>query len=141
MRKGFGKYIPIFGGIPNSLKCFPDSKAQKSRLLTQNFPHSGKRIPLGADHLTLDGGVGDFWSARIFFPSNLVGRIFVSLLNALQDIFSLLISLQDFFSSKKGHVFTYTKCIYTYIVVIAVIVLIWSCKALKCCKLYKIIIV
>ena len=55
--------------------------------------------------------------------------------------FSLLISLQDFFSSKKGHVFTYTKCIYIYIVVIAVIVLIWSCKALKCCKLYKIIIV
>ena len=54
--------------------------------------------------------------------------------------FSLLISLQDFFSSKKGHVFTYTKCIYIYIVVIAVIVLIWSCKALKCCKLYKIII-
>ena len=40
-----------------------------------------------------------------------------------------------FFSSKKGHVFTYTKCIYIYIVVIAVIVLIWSCKMLKCCKL------
>ena len=78
---------------------------------------------------------------NFFFSSNLVGRIFFSLLNALQNIFSLLISLQDFFSSKKGHVFTYTKCIYIYIVVIAVIVLIWSCKALKCCKLYKIIIV
>ena len=54
--------------------------------------------------------------------------------------FSVLISLQDFFSSKKGQVFTYPKCIYIYIVVIAVIVLIWSCKALKCCMLYKIII-
>ena len=31
--------------------------------------------------------MGDFWSARIFFSSNLVGRIFFSLLNALQDIF------------------------------------------------------
>ena len=61
------------------------------------------------------------YSAGYFFPSSLLCRIF--------------------FSSKKGHVFTYTKCIYTYIVVIAVIVLIWSCKALKCCKLYKIIIV
>ena len=33
---------------------------------------------LGADHLTLEGegGVGDFWSSRIFFSSKLVGRIF-----------------------------------------------------------------
>ena len=45
---------------------------------------------------------------------------FFSLLNALQDIFfSLLISLQDFFSSKKCRV-------YIYIVVIAVIVLIYG---------------
>ena len=79
--------------------------------------------------------MGDFWSASSFFLATLVGRIFFSLLNALQDIFfSLLISLQDFFSSKKC-------CVYIYIVVIAVIVLIWSCKALKCCKLYKIILV
>ena len=42
---GFGKYIPIVGGIPDSLSCFPDSKAQKYRLLKQNFPDSGKRIP------------------------------------------------------------------------------------------------
>ena len=42
-------------------------------------------------------GVGDFWSSRIF-PSNLVGRIF----------FSLLISLQDFFFLKKG------SCVYIY---------------------------
>ena len=90
------------------------------------------------------GGVGDFWSPRIFFfPSNLVGRIFFfPLLNALQDIFfTPRFSAGFFFSSKKGHVFTYTKCIYIYIVAIAVIGLIWSCKALKCCKLYKIIIV
>ena len=24
---------------------------------------------IGADHLTLEGGVGDFWSSRIFFPA------------------------------------------------------------------------
>ena len=33
-------------------------------------------LSLGADHLTLEGGGGDFWSSRIFFSSNLVGRIF-----------------------------------------------------------------
>ena len=71
------------------------------------------------------------WWAGYFFPSKCsTGYFFPS---------SFLCRI--FFSSKKGHVFTYTKCIYTYIVVIAVIVLIWSCKALKCCKLYKIIIV
>ena len=43
-----------------------------------------------------------------FFSSNLVGRIFFSLLNALQDIFfSLLISLQDFFFSKRSRVYIY----------------------------------
>ena len=77
------------------------------------------------------GGKGDFWSSRIFFSSNLVGRIFFSLLNALQDIFFPPHFSSGFFSSKKGHVFTYPKCI--YIVVIAVII--------KCCRLYKIIIV
>ena len=45
--------------------------------------------------------MGDFWSASFFFSSNLVGRIFFSLLCALQDIFSLLVSLQDFFFLKK----------------------------------------
>ena len=36
-----------------------------------------KFVLLGADHFTLGGeGVGDFWSSIIFFPSNLVGRIF-----------------------------------------------------------------
>ena len=57
------------------------------------------------------------------------GQDIVSLLNALQDIFPLLISLQDFLPEKRVMLFTYTKCIYIYIVVIAVIVLIWSCKA------------
>ena len=48
----------------------------------------------GADHLTFEGrgggggGGGDFWSARIFF--------------FLQTFFTLLISLQEFFSLKKG---------------------------------------
>ena len=55
--------------------------------------------------------------------------------------FHLLISLQDVFSLKKSVVFTITECTYIYIVVIAVIVLIWSCKALNCCKLFKIILV
>ena len=35
---------------------------------------------LGTDHLTLEGGGGgDFWSSRVYFSSNLVGRIFFSL--------------------------------------------------------------
>ena len=49
---------------------------------------------LGADHLALEGGGGGGWRGGVFlvskfffFPSNLVGRIFLSLLNALQDIF------------------------------------------------------
>ena len=45
------------------------------------------------------------------------------------------VSLQDFFFLKKSAVFTFTECSYIYIVVIGVIVLLWSCKALKCCKL------
>ena len=60
---------------------------------------------------------------EFFFSSNLVGRILLCLLNALQDTFFRPHFSAGFFSSKKGHVFTYTKCIYTYIVVIAVIVL------------------
>ena len=63
---------------------------------------------------------------------------------AMRIFFSLLISLQDFFPSKLCRVdinFTECICIYMYLVVIAVIVLIWSCKALKCGKLYKIILV
>ena len=39
--------------------------------------------------------------SKIFFSSNLVGRIFFPLLNALQNIFSLPISLQDFFPQKR----------------------------------------
>ena len=102
--------------------------------------------PLGADHLTLEGGggVGDFWSARIFnfsFQQSGGQDIFFPSKCSAGYFFPTSFLCRIFFSSKKGHVFTYTKCIYTYIVVIAVIVLIWSCKALKCCKLYKIIIV
>ena len=48
-----------------------------------------------------------------------MGRIFFSLLNALQDIFPLLISLHDFFFLKKGSCI-YIYKIYIYIVVIAI---------------------
>ena len=60
---------------------------------------------------------------QAFFSSNLVGRIFFSLLNALQNIFfSSSFLCRIFFSSKKCHVFTFTECIYIYIVIIVVIV-------------------
>ena len=81
------------------------------------------------------GEVGDFWSSKIFSSSNLIGRIFFSLPNALQDIFPLLISLQVFFP-QKSVVFTFTECSYIYIVVIAVIVLIWSCRKRMTFSLY-----
>ena len=66
-----------------------------------------------------------------FFSSNLLGRIFFSLLNALQDFFFLSSFLCRIFFPQKSVVFTFTECIYIYIVVIAVIGLIWSCKALN----------
>ena len=95
----------------------------KSLLNASHFP-----IVVRGRPFKFEGGLGgSFLVSKNFFFSNPVSRIFFSLLhvNALQDIFfSLLISLQDFFSSKKGHVFTYTKCICIYVVVIAVIVLI-----------------
>jgi len=59
-----------------------------------------------------------------------VGGIFFSLLNALQDIlFSPHFSAGFFFL--ESVVFTFTESVYIYIVVIAEIVLIWSCKAFK----------
>ena len=62
---------------------------------------------------------------QVFFSSNLGGQdIFFPPKCYAGNFFSLLISLQEFFLLKE--------CIYIYIVVIAVIVLIWSCKALKC---------
>ena len=33
-----GFWIPIVSGIPDSLSCIPDSKAQESGLHKQNFP-------------------------------------------------------------------------------------------------------
>ena len=70
--------------------------------------------------------MGDFWSARFFFSSNLVGRKFFSLSNGLQDkifFFSPHFSA-GFFFPQTSVVFTFTECGYIYIVVIAVIVLI-----------------
>ena len=79
----------------------------------------------------------DFWSASFFFSSNLVGRIFFFLLNALQNIFFPLHFSAGFFSSKKCHVFTFIECIYVYIVVVIVIV---QYGAAKPYKLYKIML-
>ena len=65
------------------------------------------------------GGEGvDFWSASFCFLA--------TLLNALQDVFfSLLHFSARFLLPQKSVVFTFTECIYIYIVVIAAIVLIW----------------
>ena len=52
--------------------------------------------------------------SKIFFSSNLVGRIFFSLLNALQDIFSPPHFSAVFFSSKRVTCLHYTKCTYIY---------------------------
>ena len=38
--------IPVVIGIPNSLSCIPDSKAQDSWFYKEKFPHSGIQIPL-----------------------------------------------------------------------------------------------
>ena len=46
--------------------------------------------------------MGDLWSTRFFLSSNLVGRIFFPLLNALQDIFSPPHFSAVFFFLKKG---------------------------------------
>ena len=78
---------------------------------------------------------------QVFFSSNLGGQdIFFPPKCSAGFFFSLLISLQDFFFLKKVSCL-HLQNVYIYIVVIAVITLIWSCKALKCCKLYKIILV
>ena len=39
-------WIPIVSGIPDSLSCIPDSKAQESRFHQQKFPDSEILIPL-----------------------------------------------------------------------------------------------
>ena len=38
-------WIPIVSGIPDSLSCIPDSKAQGSRFHQQKFPDSEILIP------------------------------------------------------------------------------------------------
>ena len=81
-----------------------------------------------------------------FFLATLVGRIFFfpPKIYALQDIFfPLLISLQEFFfPSKKCRVYIYRMCLHLhcgYCSNSSNIEL--QIKALKCCKLYKIILV
>ena len=79
--------------------------------------------------------------SKFFFSSKLGGAGYFFPI-ALQDIFLLSSFLcRIFVFLKKSLVFTFTEYIYIYILVTAVIVLIWSCKALKCCELYKIILV
>ena len=46
----FEFWIPVVNGIPDSLSCFPDSKAQDSGFYKQNFLDSEIREP---DSLTL----------------------------------------------------------------------------------------
>ena len=75
-----------------------------------------------------------------FFYSNLVGRVFFFLLNALQNIFFPLHFSAGFFFLKK------VSCVYIYRMYLHLHCgyccnsSIWSCKALKCCKLYKIML-
>ena len=64
---------------------------------------------------------------QVFFSSSPVGRIFFSLVNALQEFFFFSPHFSaGFFFPQKSVVFTFTECIYIYIVVIAVIVLIYG---------------
>ena len=48
------------------------------------------------------GGVGDFWSSRIFFSSNLVGGIFFSITFVLHAIFFFRQALAWIFFSKSS---------------------------------------
>ena len=93
---------------------------------------------LGTDHLTFEGGgagewewvgVGDFWSAVIFFVEAWWTGYFLP--------FSFI--CRTFFFSQKGSVQVFVKFIYIYIVAIAVIILIWSCKVLKFSKLCSVL--
>ena len=86
------KFIPCVSRIMNIIKPWPFNTTYRNIV----------GPILGADHLTLEeGGGGDFWSARLFFSSNLVGRIFFPLLNALRDIFFSPHFSAGFFFLKK----------------------------------------
>ena len=76
--------------------------------------------------------MGDFWSASFFFFEQPGGQdiFFPPKCSAGYFFFSPHFSA-GFFFAQKSVVFTFTECIYIYIVVIAVIGLIWSCKALN----------
>ena len=70
------------------------------------------------------GGGGDFWSSIIFFLAIWWAGYFFPSKCSAGYFFPSSLLWRIFFPSEKGHVFTYTKCIYIHIVVIAVIVLI-----------------
>ena len=68
------------------------------------FPRS-----LGADHLTLEGeggGRGDCWSSRIFFSSNLVGRMFFPFFSHKFSITFVLHAIFSFRQALAGHFFS-----------------------------------
>ena len=76
--------------------------------------------------------MGDFWSASFFFFEQPGGQDIFFLPKCSAGYFFFLSSfLCRIFFPQKSVVFTFTECIYVYIVVIAVTGLIWSCKALN----------
>ena len=78
----------------------------------------------------------NFLVGKIFFSSNLVGRIFFPSQMLCRIFFFSPHFSAGFFFLKKSVVFTFRECNYIYIVVIAVIVLIWSCKKRMTFSLY-----
>ena len=56
----------------------------------------------------------DFWSASFFFSSNLVGRIFFFLLNALQNIFFPLHFSAGFFFPQKSVMCLHLQNVFTF---------------------------
>ena len=92
-------------------RCSLSSKSnlnRKAQTAERTVAASRIKVCLGADHLTLEGGGGISGHQEFFFSNNLVGRIFFSLLNALQDIFFPPHFSAGFFFLKKG------SCVYIY---------------------------
>ena len=99
------------------------------------------KIQLGADHLTLGGGgVDDFWSASFFFLATWwAGYLFLSKFSAGYFFFPLHFSAGFFFLKKVSCVYIYRMYLHLHCGYCCNSS-IWSCKALKCCKLYKIML-
>ena len=89
-------WIPIVSGIPDSLSCIPDSKAQDSRFHQQKFPDSEILIPL-------HGAISIFFHYCLFSLLHL--RFFTVLRLAILMILSL---------SYRTHVTNYAVTIMVY---------------------------